>query len=431
MIMLIPIDSIAVEERQRQHMEGVEELAESIESVGLIHPITVRQKDNRPFLVAGGRRLEALRMLYSQGKQITFAGKPVPLGEVPVTWIEFMTDVHAAEMELEENVARINLTWQDQVRALALIHEMKKRLDPSWNESGTASIVTGRDDPSPRVTSAIRQKLVLAQYLDDPEIAKCDSMSTAMKRLIDKTMLDLVKAIPKPERDNWQIEHADCIDWLRKQPDGTIDCIVTDPPYGISADEGCFYGHYGHGYDDSEEYFTRTMLEFMPHSFRVAKDQAFLLIFCHPSRWSTLVSMAEAVGWRTFKAPIVWVKNRASVLGDMWPRRGYETIMLASKGLKPLRDPAAIDIIEVDVVYRPVHRAEKPVELGHILAKWFMRFGEVVLDPFCGTGNLLIGPLREGCRVIGVEKDEKWIELAKERLSCAMSEDTDTQSQAE
>src|SRR5262245_26951438 len=124
------VDDIIVnrDERQRRRVE-VEDLVASIqqneqylpETLGLINPICVRGGN---VLVAGERRLTAFKVM----------GKP----QIPVIDIEQLPETEAKILELEENLKRVDLTWQERCRAAADIHRRLEEKDPEWNQSKTA-----------------------------------------------------------------------------------------------------------------------------------------------------------------------------------------------------------------------------------------------------------------------------------------------------
>lgn len=63
------------------------------------------------------------------------------------------------------------------------------------------------------------------------------------------------------------------------------------------------------------------------------------------------------------------------------------------------------------------HPCPRPLEFVAWLVKWFTSAGDVVFDPFCGSGTTGVAALRAGRDFVGIEKDEKWAALARERLA--------------
>src|SRR5688500_11596759 len=103
-------------ERQRRELRGIDELAESIQRIGLINTLVITRDG---VLVAGERRLTAVRQL--------------GWTHVPVQFVEDLSDYELQTIELEENIKRENLSWQDEVAALARFHQLKASHEPGWS----------------------------------------------------------------------------------------------------------------------------------------------------------------------------------------------------------------------------------------------------------------------------------------------------------
>lgn len=108
--MKIPIATIQVVDRQRQDYGDLDKLAESLRAYGLIQPVVIDQ-NNR--LIAGGRRLAAAQRL--------------GWTEIDAVYKETLGEDQLYEMELEENVRRKDMTWQERCLNIATIHRLKQR----------------------------------------------------------------------------------------------------------------------------------------------------------------------------------------------------------------------------------------------------------------------------------------------------------------
>src|SRR3990167_3761229 len=101
-------------ERAREKYTGLQELAESIRTKGLLHPIVISDGNK---LRAGGRRLSAVVLL--------------GWTEVECTELRNLSPLEAKEVELEENIMRESLTWTEEVSLMEEIHKIKQALNPS------------------------------------------------------------------------------------------------------------------------------------------------------------------------------------------------------------------------------------------------------------------------------------------------------------
>lgn len=122
-MLLLRVSEIEVGERIRKvyDEERLEELRESIEESGLIHPPTVRREGGKYVLVAGHRRLLAVSRVE---RPYMYCGEPVEPGYIPVLVWDELDPVEAKAIELAENVARHDITWQEKVKATAELHAL-------------------------------------------------------------------------------------------------------------------------------------------------------------------------------------------------------------------------------------------------------------------------------------------------------------------
>ena len=140
------------------------------------------------------------------------------------------------------------------------------------------------------------------------------------------------------------------------------------------------------------------------------------------ARWSLMLD--EAIG---FKMAVVWDKGP---IGMGWHyRRSYEMVLVAMK-------PGAAckwydDTQRVENIIRHIpkilpskdqHPTEKPIELAQHFIRLHSQPGELVLDPFAGSGSTLVAAKREGRRFLGFEIDKRWYEMAKKRVADAVEE---------
>lgn len=158
----VPISVVAVAEiivppdRQRRDAKADEALLNSIRTVGLINPIIIRENLT---LVAGERRLNAFKQL----------GR----ASIPARFFEALSPLAAFLIELQENMARKQLTWQEEVKAIAAFHEMRLASFAGWTVQGTASDI-GISTP------VTYRMLAVAKYLDDPDVNGAATFAGAM-----------------------------------------------------------------------------------------------------------------------------------------------------------------------------------------------------------------------------------------------------------
>src|SRR5690242_18859273 len=137
MVHRIPRDLIDIPPRQRteRSSDDVPRLAASILSKGLLHPPVFRPEGSRFVLVAGETRLLAIEDIGRRNHFFQCNGEVYLPGEVPGLLLENLSSVQFAEAELEENLIRTDLPWQDRVRAIATIHKMREAANPAHTEA--------------------------------------------------------------------------------------------------------------------------------------------------------------------------------------------------------------------------------------------------------------------------------------------------------
>lgn len=120
---IINIDHLTVEpDRFRESYTGIEELAESIEELGLIQPLVVESVEDKIVLVAGGRRTKACQYLFANGRAI----RGLEVGQVPVVLAPASEgdELSRAMLEYTENEDRVDFDWKEKCKAIARIHKL-------------------------------------------------------------------------------------------------------------------------------------------------------------------------------------------------------------------------------------------------------------------------------------------------------------------
>lgn len=431
---LLHLDAIGVPaDRQRQEFdpEKVAELAYSIQTVGLLQPIVVRRSTEGPVLVAGERRIRAIKDIYALGGGFTFEGEPVLSLHVPSIDLGELTEVEWTEAEYDENVKRANLTWQEEAAAtvrLERLRRMQAALQdlPPPTPATLAQEIHGRSDGDYQDTA--RKELIVAKHFARPEVAGAKTLDEAWKFL--KREEEVRKRVEHAERVGatfssslHRLYNEDSFTWLKNQIE-LFDVILTDPPFGMSADE---FGDAGgrawaHSYDDSPEAFLDILNLALPHLYRLAKPQAHLYWFCDLAWFAEIKERLEVGGWKCFRTPLIWHKPNAwrAPWPQHGPRRSYELILYAIKGDKPINQVSS-DVITVPT--EPgTEGAQKPVELFVELLKRSSRPGDSILDPFCGKGTIFLAADRLKCQATGIELDPAEYSTAVRRLDALRKE---------
>lgn len=391
-----------------------------------MHPIVVR---NGTTLVAGERRLRAIAdMRALHGNCLEHDKREVPEGFIPVVDLGDLDPLEAEEAELDENTKRQDLTWQEKATAIARLHTL--RVAQAAKRSGvqtvadTAEEVTGRRDGD--YQTKISQQIIVAAHLDNPIIAKAKDAKEAFKILRREEESNQNVLLAESIGRNYSsashtLIHGDCLPWMANADPAQFDCILTDPPYGMSADDfGDAAGRLAgitHAYRDDGESFVKLLEQIAPAFSRLAKPAAHLYICCDIDKFFYLRELFGRHGWNVFRTPLINYKSSSGrvPLPDFGPRRCYETILYAYRGGK--KTTAILpDVIGTAGDENLGHGAQKPVALYTDLLKRSTRPGDRVLDPFAGTGTIFPAAHQLHLLATGVEKEPNYYGIAVKRL---------------
>lgn len=418
---------IILDNRQRREFdpEALTDLANSISGRGLLHAVVIRETPEGPVLVAGERRLRALETIWLLGDGVRHNGRNFGPGEIPCVTLGELSPLEAEEAELDENLKRRDLTWQERSEALARLHKLRTAQAALVGEVHQISD-TLREIETVQYGDD-RKAILLADHLDNPLVAKAKNEKEAFKAL--KKEEDRNKNIALAETIGatynssvHKLFHVDCLKWLAHCPDNQFDVILTDPPYGMNAqafgDGGGKMTNSVHQYDDSPEAWRRLLSKFCPEAYRVAKPQAHAYIFCDFDRFPELKTFMEAAGWYVFRTPLIVHKQGSGrvPLPEHGPRRQYELCLYAIKGNKPVTGIYS-DVISCKLEENLTHGANKPVELYVDLLKRSTRPGDTVLDAFAGSGTIF--PAAHECKLYatGLELSAEYYGIAATRLN--------------
>lgn len=214
------------------------------------------------------------------------------------------------------------------------------------------------------------------------------------------------------------IGNLDAVTWLKTLNDGSIDLVVTDPPYE-SLEKHRKVGtttRLKNSKASSNKWFeifpNDRFEELFVEVFRVLKKNTHFYLFCDQETAFFAKPIAESVGFKFWK-PLVWDKKKIG-MGYHYRAR-YEFILFFEKGKRKLNDLAIPDILEVSRVHGG-YPTEKPVKLLETLVKQSTLPSEVVCDPFMGSGSAGRAALDLDRHFMGNDLCEEAFEVTQKRL---------------
>jgi DNA modification methylase len=428
---LIKISEIVIDaNRQRREFESqaLGELAAGIRARGLMHAIVLRERDGAMVLVAGERRMRAIDEVRMLGGTIKYNGEVIPDGYLPYVTLGQLSPLEAEEAELEENLHRKDLTWQERAAALSRLHNLRSKQAHAEGRvhtvADTAVEVKGRSDGN--FQNTVRKDIIVSQYLHIPEIAKAKNTDEAFKILKKqeetRRYADLAKRVGSTlTHESHKVYNTNCLSWMLGTDPEQFDVILTDPPYGMGADDfGDGAGNLGgieHHYKDDYESWRALMQDWAPLAYRVAKPESHAYVFCDIDNFHELKQIMQSAGWWVTRTPFICTKPNSGRVPhpDHGPRRQWEMILYAIKGKKKTLGIFP-DVITTFADANMTHGAQKPVALYSDLLKRSARPGDRVLDSFAGSGTIFPAAHAAKCLAVGIEQNQQYFGICLQRL---------------
>ena len=406
-----PKEITVPEERTRKvfDKEKLQRLATSFGRIGQQQPGVCSGDAGNYKLVCGERRLRACI-----------------LAGIPFSFVlEKETDEdYLFEIEVEENICRVNLTWQEDSDAVAALHELRdkqrrkeggtQRFKDTAEEADVA-VGTAYEDielskfmgsfqevrdaktktEAKKIIKRYKSELFRKQLLEDatetasestartedaPEKQESGMVEVAGKLVAGEALLDFDRRIIYGKMENE----------LDRFKDETVNIMFFDPPWGVGLDEVRKKGGGTGDFEDNRE----KILEIFPIWLRqlwekMARD-SHLYLFFGIVHHQFVFDQLEQVGFRTNRIPLIWYKQGAHVTRnpEIWPGRSYEPVAFARKGDKPIVKPGAPDVIITPAptpTLKQDHPAAKHPDIYIELLSRSASPGDVVLDPMAGS----------------------------------------------
>lgn len=216
---------------------------------------------------------------------------------------------------------------------------------------------------------------------------------------------------------NWQVITGDCLDVMPTLEEGSVDAVITDPPYGINtrSDRSGKLNPWADRINSAFWY-----REWIGQVRRVLKPSGCLWSFLNWRSFTTFQKAADDLGW-SIESLLIWDKEWIGPGGLRGLRPSYEMVALwampdfsvAERGL------ADIQRFKWSSTKPNGHPAEKPEALMTWLVNCSTQPGGFVLDIFAGSGTTGAACAIHGRRFLGVEVDTAWAEYARARIARA------------
>ncbi|HEX2733512.1 MAG TPA: site-specific DNA-methyltransferase [Polyangiaceae bacterium] len=223
---------------------------------------------------------------------------------------------------------------------------------------------------------------------------------------------------PQSRVPTFDLNCLDAVEWLRSLDADSVDLLITDPPYE-SLEKHRAVGtttRLKHSKSSSNDWFqifpNSRFGELFREAYRVLKRDTHFYLFCDAETLFVAQPAAIEAGFKFWK-PLVWDKRKIG-MGYHYRAR-YEFILFFEKGKRRLNDLAVPDVIEAARV-RGGYPTEKPVAVSSVLVRQSTRPGDLVVDPFMGSGSVGVAALEQARRFAGNDISAKALQLSRTRL---------------
>lgn len=377
--------------------KAVEERAMSLAKFGQLQSILVKKNEDGSFeLVAGLHRIKGCMANGMKVRcELSDEADPILL----------------REMELEENISRLDMHWLEKEKAKAEIHKMRVARDPNWTQVQTQQVVKAPRQAD--ISEAIQLVEMVKLF---PELA--DAKSKHQAQSWAKAKADLAMRVHEVKHgetvDYSDIEAkltlGDSVEVIKTIPSNTFNAVITDPPFGIDYDSRKAGTESSlTTYQDDEQSYRR-LLTMAGDLYRVIKPNGWLIWFFGMSWYEQCKATFREAGFTVDEIPIIWNRSGGRChtnRPDRYFSRGYDAALHCFKGEPQIIQRGKPNVITVDPV--PVNdrelTVERPIELYEELINRLTVPGEYVADFFPGSGSCLAACAKTGRRYYGNELD--------------------------
>ncbi len=207
-----------------------------------------------------------------------------------------------------------------------------------------------------------------------------------------------------------KIFHGDCIKIMKRFPNNSIDLIITDPPYGDNI---------AYGWNNKTIKNNQTPLincQALIECYRVLRRNKSLYLFTNWKHYPFLTEFILRYTKFKIRHLIVWKKHN---FGLGWAfRHQYELILVLEKGKPKYHLTNFSDVQNASHINhnKKNHPHEKPMDLIQKIIEHSSQKGQLILDPFSGSGAICKSASITNRKFIGIELEKKWFELTKKRI---------------
>jgi ParB family chromosome partitioning protein len=396
-----PMNKITIKNRFRKDMGDVDEMAESLSERGQLQAIVVLENGE---LVIGERRVRAAQKLEW----------PTIRADV----VQVNDKIEKMEMELDENVRRKSMTWQEVAMLEKAIFDMKSDKNPKWSQRKQAEM-------RGTAVSGVNMRIQLAEAMElIPELGECETQDEAWKEYkkleeaaavhhMRERVPESIKQAPKWAADHFMV--GDALYEMERQPGAKFDFAEIDPPYAIdlvarksrNEDTGPDDEYNEIDEDEYPAFFETAATEV----FRVLKQHSFAVFWYGLQHHCLVYDTLTRIGFAVNPIPAIWYKGTVGQTAqpDIALASCYEPFFLARKGQPRMFRQGRSNVFPFQPLApsRKIHRTERPQELMQEILGTILFPGSEILVPFLGSGATLRAAYKLGHTGLGWDLSAK------------------------
>lgn len=436
-------------DRQRKNLGDLSELKASLAQVGLINPIVVEPAEEPGYfyLLAGERRFTAWKEGHAEGLLPDF---------IEARLMSELDEPTRQLIELEENVKRKDLTWQEQVLAVAKLYKLKNfetalqaapyfGIDNTYlsrmlqvansfsNEkvanaptfSSAYSIVT-RDNARAIDSMSMELNSFFKGITNEPEIKEPTYQGTTSSVEQSTPVVESKPEEPaEPKSHPWKIIQGNFLEWVQNYKGKPFDLLHLDFPYGIDHDRSQQGNTASYGtYEDSEDVYKNLITGFLENQDKFIADKAHCICWLSLRYLEWTKEIFAKNGWSCHMQPLIWHKSdNKGIIADTQCgfRNVCEYALFFNKGRKKV--VKNISNLIANPTTKRFHASEKPLPVLKYFFSGLCDNYSRVLDPTCGSGTaIMAAEWFNAEEALGIELDpdfatkaNEWLELERSR----------------
>ena len=205
------------------------------------------------------------------------------------------------------------------------------------------------------------------------------------------------------------IYNQDCIDFMRNSKLHIFDCIITDPPYEIDYDAKLNLR--GRDYKHTELKGFKDYNLYSKLFYKVLKPNSYCIIFSGDAQFPNWKKSMEKYGFK-FQQFLIWKKNNSTLsLSPYKTMINHEIINVFIKRMPKRTNTKEFSksVLEFNIPITRYHPTQKPIELLMKIIKIYTKEGDLIYDPFAGSGSTLKASIKLNRKAIGTEKIKEYV----------------------